>query len=62
MEAWQNHMPPGMCLKSYGESSNLFDPHSNFTLEDFSREKGLNYHPSRLPVKLETFISYGRAF
>jgi hypothetical protein len=33
-----------------------------FTLEDFSREKGLDYHPSRLPVKLETFIAYGQAF
>ena len=62
MEAWQNHMPPGMCLKSYGECSNLFDPESSFTLEDFSHEKGLNYHPSNLPVKLETFIAYGRAF
>jgi hypothetical protein len=62
MEAWQNHMPPGMCLKSYGESSNLFDPETSFTLEDFSHEKGLNYHPSNLPVKLETFIAYGRAF
>jgi cation diffusion facilitator CzcD-associated flavoprotein CzcO len=62
MEAWRSHMPPGMHLKSTGESSNLFDPHSDFTLEDFSREKGLDYHPSRLPVKLETFIAYGRAF
>lgn len=62
MEAWRNHMPPGMHLKSTGESSNLFDPNSNFTLEDFSREKRLDYHPSRLPVKLETFIAYGQAF
>ena len=52
----------GMCLKSTGKSSNLFDPRSKFTLEDFSREKGLGYHRSRLPVKLETFIAYGRAF
>ena len=62
MEAWRSHMPPGMFLKSTGESSNLFDPRSKFTLEDFSREKGLGYHRSRLPVKLETFIAYGRAF
>jgi len=62
MEAWQTHMPPGMRLKSYGESSNLFDPGARFSLEDYSREKGLDYHPSRLPVKLETFIAYGRAF
>jgi thioredoxin reductase len=62
MDAWRNHMPPGMRLKSYGESSNLFDPGSSFTIEDFSREKGFDYHPSRLPVKLETFIAYGQAF
>ena len=62
MEAWRSHMPPGMFLKSTGESSNLFDPRSQFALEDFSRENRLAYHRSRLPVKLETFIAYGRAF
>jgi thioredoxin reductase len=62
MDAWENHMPRGMFLKSYGDSSNLFDPQSSFTLEDFSREKEFSYHPSRLPVKLETFVAYGRAF
>ena len=23
METWRQHVPPGMCLKSYGDSSNL---------------------------------------
>ncbi len=55
-------MPRGMYLKSYGDSSNLFDPQSRFTLKDFSREKGLPYHHSTRPVKLETFVTYGRAF
>jgi thioredoxin reductase len=62
MDAWESHMPRGMFLKSYGDSSNLFDPQSSLTLEDFSREKGFSYHPSMLPVKLETFVAYGRAF
>jgi len=62
MEAWQRHMPPGMFLKSYGESSNLFDPQMSFSLEDYSRQNGLEYHPIQLPVRLETFISYGRTF
>jgi hypothetical protein len=62
MDVWENHMPRGMFLKSYGDSSNLFDPQSSFTLEDFSAENGLPYHPSTLPVKLDTFVAYGRAF
>lgn len=62
MECWQNNMPPGMCLKSFGLSSNLFDPQSSFTLADFSREKRFSFDPINLPVKLEHFIDYGRAF
>ena len=62
MDSWQNHMPPGMCLKSFGNSSSLFDPSSSFTLEHFCRESGIEYHPSRVPVKLETFVAYGKAF
>jgi thioredoxin reductase len=62
MESWSNNMPPGMCLKSLGLSSSLYDPQSNFTLADFSRENGISYDPVNVPVKLENFISYGRAF
>ena len=62
MNSWRNHMPPGMCLKSYGESSSLFDPHSAFTLEAFCRERGIEYDPIVLPVRLETFIAYCDAF
>lgn len=62
MEAWQHHMPSGMRLKSYGESSNLFDPQMSYTLEDFCREKRIDYHPTMISVELETFIAYGKAF
>ena len=62
MDSWQNHMPPGMCLKSYGDSSSLFDPQSSFTIEHYCRERGITYHPSQVPVALETFAAYGKAF
>jgi cation diffusion facilitator CzcD-associated flavoprotein CzcO len=62
MAFWRDHMPPGMCLKSYGDSSSLFDPKSSFTLAHYCREKGIAYHPSLVPVKLETFVAYGEAF
>jgi hypothetical protein len=62
METWRRHMPPGMYLKSYGESSNLFDAHATYPLQEFAREHQLLYHPTRFPVSLATFIAYGKAF
>src|SRR3974377_986128 len=62
MDFWHRHMPQGMHLKSYGDSSNLFDPQSRFTLEHYCREVGVAYHATSLPVALETFIAYGNAF
>ena len=55
-------MPPGMCLKSYGESSNLFDPHAQFPLRAFARAHRTPYHPSAYPVPLASFVAYGEAF
>lgn len=62
MESWRRHMPAGMMLKSYGESSNLADPRGTFTLEAFSRQAGIPYHPSQVPVSRESFIDYGCSF
>jgi thioredoxin reductase len=62
MESWRRHTPPGMRLKSYGESSNLFDAHAEFTLETFTRAQRIPYHPSHYPVERPTFIAYGDAF
>jgi thioredoxin reductase len=62
MDTWEHHMPPGMQLKSYGDSSNLFDPQSSFTIEHFCRERGIAYHSSNVPVSLETFVAYGKSF
>jgi thioredoxin reductase len=51
-----------MYLKSYGESSSLFDPQSVLTLERFCTARGIAYHDSRMPVRLDTFVGYGMAF
>src|SRR5271168_4630376 len=62
MSGWTEAMPPGMFLKSDGFASNLCDPDDEFTLEAFCADKGLPYHPTKLPVPLETFSAYGQAF
>jgi len=62
MHTWINQMPEGMCLKSDGFASTLYDPDSTFTLERFCRERGVPYADIGLPVHLETFIAYGREF
>src|SRR5271165_92404 len=39
MDSWKAHMPKGMCLKSDGFASNIYDPASEFTLRQFCAEK-----------------------
>ena len=62
MDAWRNHMPEGMLLKSDGFASNFYDPDGEYPLARFCHEKGIEYDDQRLPVRLDTFVDYGRAF
>lgn len=62
MDTWISHMPNGMCLKSDGFASDLYDPEGAFTLKTFCAERGIPYKDMGLPVRLETFTSYGVAF
>ncbi len=62
METWISHMPNGMCLKSDGFASDLYDPDRSFTLKAFCNERGIPYKDMGLPVRLETFTTYGVAF
>jgi thioredoxin reductase len=62
MDTWISHMPRGMCLKSDGFASNIFDPDRAFTLEKFCAERGIPYADMGLPVRLETFTAYGLVF
>lgn len=62
MHTWRTHMPKGMFLKSDGFASNLYDPDSSFTLSRYCQEQGIPYADLGLPVRLETFASYGLEF
>jgi len=62
MDSWLAHMPKGMMLKSDGFASNIYDPESAFTLEQFCAQRGIEYGDTGIPVKIDTFASYGLAF
>jgi thioredoxin reductase len=62
MHTWLNQMPQGMQLKSEGFASSLYDARSAFTLSHYCQEKNLPYADVGLPVRLETFTSYGLEF
>jgi cation diffusion facilitator CzcD-associated flavoprotein CzcO len=62
MDSWRDHMPKGMMLKSDGFASNIYDPECAFTLEKFCMQRGIAYHHTEIPVRLDTFASYGQAF
>jgi thioredoxin reductase len=62
MDSWRTHMPKGMCLKSEGFASNIYDPNGEFTLSRFCAGQGIEYSDSGLPVRLDTFGAYGLAF
>jgi hypothetical protein len=62
MDSWRDHMPKGMMLKSDGFASNLYAPGGQLTLQDFCAGRGIDYHHTDIPVRLDTFASYGLAF
>lgn len=62
LDTWRTAMPQGMYLKSDGFASNLSAPEPGATLADYCLEHDLPYHPTDLPVPLETFVAYGVDF
>jgi thioredoxin reductase len=62
MDTWSSHMPKGMCLKSDGFASDLYDPDGALTLKKYCAERGIPYADMGIPVRLETFTEYGLAF
>src|SRR5437764_10189158 len=62
MAAWRNHMPPGMHLKSDGDSSDLSDLGATYRLADFCAERRFDHDGRLVPVSLENFVAYGLAF
>ena len=59
---WRTAMPKDMLLKSDGFASSLSAPAPNSSLADYCREHDLPYHPTDIPVPIQTFISYGLDF
>jgi thioredoxin reductase len=62
MQPWQENMPADMHLKSEGFASSLFEPAKRFTLGAYCAEHQIPYADVGLPVKVDTFVNYGRAF
>lgn len=62
LHTWRTGMPDGMFLKSDGFASNLSAPEPGATLADYCLEHDVPYHPTDVPVPLETFIAYGLDF
>ncbi len=63
MDTWLHHVPADMLLKSDGFATNLCAPFGGWTLEEYSRRKGLPYSERSWPrVTLERFAEYGMAF
>jgi hypothetical protein len=62
MQSWAQHMPRGMCLKSEGFASDIYDPHGRMTLRSYCEQSSIAYADVGLPVKLDTFVEYGLAF
>ncbi len=62
METWRRHMPAGMMLKSDGFASSLSEPSGAGTLAKYCAERGIPYHPTDIPVRLDVFTEYALEF
>jgi len=59
MSFWKHHMPAGMLLRSPYAGTDLADPGSVLTLDDYQAACGLRL---TAPLPLEVFVAYGRWF
>lgn len=62
METWQEAMPAGMKLKSEGFATSLSAPRGQMTLGAYCAVHGLPYADTGIPVALDQFVAYGKAF
>jgi len=62
MSFWSRHMPQGMCLKSEGFASEIYEPDSQFSLRAYCAQKNIPYEDVGLPVRLQTFVAYALEF
>jgi FAD-dependent urate hydroxylase len=63
MQAWREHMPSGMVLKSTPKASSISAPQRGHSLPDFCVAKGEERLATAFqPVPIETFVRYGMWF
>ncbi len=62
LSTWRTAMPNRMLLKSDGFASSLSAPAPDSSLADYCRAHDLPYHPTDIPVPIQTFIEYGLDF
>jgi thioredoxin reductase len=62
LSTWRTAMPNRMLLKSDGFASSLSAPTPDSSLADYCRTHDLPYHPTDIPVPIQTFIEYGLDF
>ena len=55
-------MPAGMMLKSDGFASSLSDADGKGTLAAYCAERGIPYHNTDIPVRLDVFVDYALDF
>jgi cation diffusion facilitator CzcD-associated flavoprotein CzcO len=60
LEFWQTQTPLGMWLRSPYRGSNIGDPQSRYTLQDYERDIGTGLRGGPIPV--ERFVDYGLWF
>lgn len=61
MQFWAETMPPNMALKTSWATAGFTDPSAPYSLIDHAVEAGLP-HDESTPIRLETFVAYGREF
>lgn len=59
MEAWREHMPEGMFLRSHWWASSLSDPQKEFSLKRFFAISG---YSACYPMPVQLFVDYGMWF
>jgi FAD-dependent urate hydroxylase len=58
MDFWKSHMPEGMFLRSPWAASQISDPQSSLTLDNYA----LSTSPVPTPIPLDRFVDYGTWF
>jgi FAD-dependent urate hydroxylase len=58
MDAWRNHMPAGMYLKSEPYGTDMSCPQAGYDLDGYSRSEGIDGIERGTPLPLDQFLSY----